>query len=357
MLSSLFKPKPTPMIGLDIGTRFVKAVLLEQNNDRITLAGLACEAISGDAFADREIKDFDAVANAIKKVQLALKPLVSKRTKTKPVCTAVSGAAVLTKIVHMPKNQSEHELEAQLALEADSLIPFPIEDVYLDFERIDDQNPVTDKDAILLSVAHKNMIDSRITLLRESEFEPRIMDIEGFALGNALIALGDFPEARPTCCICLGASQLQLTVIQNHSVIYSKELPFGVDNLLADLSLVYNLDKHTAARQLITNELPENWRMDIYPQFLGNLQQQINRAFQLYNQATQHPIPDELIFTGGGAAITDLVSDLSLDLNKSIQAFDPFATIDTSNFPSITASTQFAIAAGLACRSFNPCHI
>lgn len=352
MLSSLFKSKPTPMLGLDIGTRFVKAVLLEQSNNQIVLKGLASEAITGDAFTDREIKDFDAVANAIKKVRLAL-----KNPKVKQVCAAVSGAAVLSKVVHMPKNQSDYELEAQLELEADSLIPFPIDDVYLDFERIEGQHTDPNKDDILLSVAHKNMIDSRITLLQEVEFEPKILDIEGYALGNALINLGDFSQNAITCCFCLGASQLQLTVVQNNSVIYSKELPFGVDNLLNDLCLVYNIDKPTAAQQLTENQLPENWRSDIYPQFLGNLQQQINRALQLYSSATHHDMPENLVLTGGGAAIEQLAEDLSTDLNKPIALFNPFEAINTSQFESIAASPQYAIAAGLACRSFNPCHI
>lgn len=340
------------MLGLDIGTRFVKAVLLEQKNGQFVLTGVASEAISGDAFADREIKDFDAVANAIKKVRLSL-----KNPKIKHVCAAVSGAAVLSKVVYMPKDQSDFELEAQLELEADSLIPFPIDDVYLDFERIEGQQTDPGKDDILLSVAHKNMIDSRITLLREVEFEPKIMDIEGYALGNALITLGRFSKSDNLCCFCIGASQLQLTVVQQSSVVYSKELPFGVDNLLADLSLVYNLDKQTATRQLMENSLPENWRTDIYPQFLGNLQQQVNRALQLYNNATHHDLPEELIFTGGGAAIPELVNDLSTDLNKTIHLFNPFDLMDTSNFDAVPASTQYAIAAGLACRSFDPCHI
>lgn len=352
MLSRLFKSKPLTMLGLDIGTRFVKAVLLEQKNDQLVLAGVASEAIIGDAFVDREIKDFDAVANAIKKVRLSL-----KRPNMKRVCVAVSGAAVLSKVVYMPKGQSDFELETQLELEADSLIPFPIDDIYFDFERIEGQQTVPGKDDILLSVAHKNIINSRITLLREVELEPKIIDIEGYALGHALINLSPFSKNDNLCCFCVGASQLQLTVIQNNRVIYSKELPFGVDNLVTDLSLIYSLDKQTATRQLIDNTLPENWRVDLYPQFLGNLQQQINRALQLYHSATHYDLPEQLVFTGGGTAIPQLVDDLSTDLNKPIQLFDPFDRIDTSNVDTILVSSQYAIAAGLAYRGFNPCHI
>lgn len=339
------------MLGLDIGTRYVKAILLENKGEQIEVVALACEPILGDAFAEREIKDFDAVSNAIRKIKHNLK------TKIKDVSVAVSGAAVLTKVVHMAPDQTDLELEGQIELEADSLIPFPLEDVYLDFERLGTQ---TDgRDDVLLSVAHKNMLNSRITLLREVEFEPKVVDIEGYALGNALLQFEPFTDDAAHCCFCIGASQLQLTVIHGGKITYSKELAFGVDNLISDLSILHAMDKQTAAQQLRSGQLPESWKSDTYPQFLGNLQQHINRALQLYNNATNEEIPNSLLLCGGGATIEGLVEDLAADLGARITLFDPLQNLifaeglDKSTFH----GPQFVIAAGLACRSFNPCHI
>ncbi len=339
------------MLGLDIGTRYVKAILLEKKDDQLQVTALACEPILGDAFAEREVKDFDAVSNAIRKIKHNLK------LKVKDVCVAVSGASVLTKVVQMTPDQSDLELEGQIELEADSLIPFPLEDVYLDFEPL---GTITDgKDDILLSVSHKNMLDSRITLLREVEFEPKVVDIEGYALGNALLHFGQFKDDKAHCCFCIGASQLQLTVIQDGKIAYSKELPFGVDNLIADLSILHGLDKQTAGQQLRSGQLPESWKFDTYPQFLGNLQQHINRALQLYTSATKSELPESLLFCGGGTAIDGLIEDLGTDLNKSITIFDPLTHLTFAENVDRTSiiGAQFIIAAGLACRSFNPCHI
>ena len=79
MLKSLFKKKQPPIVGLDIGTRCIKAVVLEGAEGDYMLTAFACEPIIKEAFREREITDFDAVSVALRKVRLALK------NKIKPV--------------------------------------------------------------------------------------------------------------------------------------------------------------------------------------------------------------------------------------------------------------------------------
>ena len=60
MLKSLFKKKQPPIVGLDIGTRCIKAVVLEGSEGDYTLTAFACEPIIKDAFKEREITDLEA---------------------------------------------------------------------------------------------------------------------------------------------------------------------------------------------------------------------------------------------------------------------------------------------------------
>ncbi len=355
MLKQLFQKKAPQMIGLDIGTRFVKAVLLEKDGDQIKVQGYACEAIAGNAFAEREIKDFDAVSNAIKKVKLALK------TKNKLVATAVSGSSVLSKIVYMDPDQNDFELEGQIEIEADSLIPYPLDEVYLDFEEVGESKTHAGKVDVLLSAAHKDMVNSRITLLREVQFDPKVMDIEGYALGNALRTFATQEGDEPICCINLGASQLQVCVVKDGEVIYSKEHSFGLDTLIQDISLMHTLDRQEAEQQLINGELPGNWRQDTLPIFVSNLNQHISRAMQMYISSTHASRPQSILISGGGANIEGLSEELESELGVSISVFNPFESMTLSekvqqqNLDKV--ASQLTIAAGLACRSFDSCHI
>lgn len=356
------------MIGLDIGTRYVKAVLFEQDGDLIKVQGFACEQISGNAFVDREIKDFDAVSTALRKVKLGLK------TKNKSVAVAVSGSSVITKLVFMDPDQNDFELEGQIELEADSLIPYPLDEVYLDFEELGESETHIGKVDVLLSAAHKDMIDSRITLLREVHFEPKVMDIEGYALGNALRAFAKSrvdseaketdalkAEAEPLCCINIGASLLQVCVVKNDKVVYSKEHVFGLDSLVQDLSIVHTLERQETESQLVNGELPANWRQDTFPIFLSNLTQHLSRAMQMYISSTNAERPQSIMICGGGANIELIAEDLENELSVDVKVFNPFENMQISEkvqqqgFESM--APQLAIAAGLAYRSFEPCHI
>lgn len=355
MLKELFKKKVSQMIGLDIGTRYVKAVLFESDGDQIKVQSFACEQIIGNAFTDREIKDFDAVGNALKKVKLALK------TKKKDVAVAISGGSVITKVVYMDPEQQDFELEGQIEIEADSLIPYPLEEVYMDFEELGESQANPGKVDVLLSAAHKDMVDSRITLIREIEFEPKVVDIEGYALGNAMQEFAIAEHDKPLLCFNIGASQLQLTVVKNGRIIYAKEHSFGMDSLIQDLSIIHTLEKQETEQQLVNGELPATWRQDTFPIFLANLNQHLGRAIQMYVSSTHEERPTSIMVCGGGANIEEIASDLENELGIDVTVFNPFQNMQISEkaaqqgFDKV--APQLAIAAGLASRSFVPCHI
>jgi type IV pilus assembly protein PilM len=343
------------MIGLDIGTRFIKAVVLEKSGEQFNLQAYACEPIQGNAFAEREIKDFEAVSHALKKVKLALK------SKNKLVAIAVSGSTVLNKVVYMDAGQNDHELESQIELEADSLIPYPINEVYIDFEKISDSQTTNNKVKVLLSAVLKELVDRRITLLGEVGYEAKIVDIEGYALGAAVASFYPSEAQNTTCCINIGASHLQMCAVKNGEVIYTKDHNFGMDALIQDLSMLFSQERSQIEQQLTDGTLPEIWKQDAYPLFLANLQQNINRALQLYTSTSSQAHPTSLLICGAGGYLTSLPEDLTADLGIEVICFNPFTHMtiaDNVNHGDLQqVSGQLIIAAGLASRSFQPWHI
>jgi type IV pilus assembly protein PilM len=355
VLTNLFRKKAQQMIGLDIGSRFVKAVVLEKTNGHFSLQAYACEPIIGNAFAEREIKDFEAVSHALKKVKAALK------TKNKFVAIAVSGSTVLNKIVYMEQGLSDYELEGQIELEADSLIPYPLEEVYIDFEELENSTTSNNKVEVLLSAVHKDIVDRRITLLGEVGYEAKVVDVESYSLGSAVSHFYMNEEEHGICCLNIGATYLQLCLVKDGKVNYTKDHSFGMDSLVQDLVLLYNEERSHIEKQLQVNSLPDNWKLDSYPVFLANLQQHINRALQVFVSATGAKRPSKLLICGGACHISTIAEDLANELGIEIEMFNPFANMTISeslqNSELATFAPQLAIAAGLACRSFSPWHI
>ena len=340
------------LLGVDIGSRFVKALLLSQKGKRYCVEAIACEPIYGNVMQEREIKDFDAVNHALKKVRKSLK------TNIKNIAIAISGSTVLTKVVDMDSGLSDVDLEAQIEIEADSLIPYPINEVYIDFEEIGACARKPGRSDVLLSVAHKNIVENRTLISREVDFEVKVMDIEGYALGNAMLNFAQFNPQEVFFCLVLGAAQLQLTAIRGGQVIMNRELPFGTDSLVNDISMAYELPANDVQKGLLSGELPENWRDVMYPQFLSSLQMQINRILQLYATTFNAEPPKKLYICGGGALVEGVISDLAMDMQMEIEEFNPLSYFDVAKGIDLNEfhGVQFGIAAGLAWRGFSVCH-
>ncbi|MGB3725067.1 MAG: type IV pilus assembly protein PilM [Glaciecola sp.] len=354
-MKALFSKKAKTTIGLDIGTKYIKAISLDITDTGTKVTGFACEPILGNAFAEREIKDFDAISKALKKVKLALK------VKSKICALAVSGSSVISKLIYMEPNQTDFELEGQIELEADSLIPYPLSEVYLDFEELRPSEIHNGKVEVLLSVAHKDMVDSRITVVRETPFEPVIIDIESNALGESFMAYGPHSETgleqaddNVVCCVNVGASLLQLTVLLNNSVIYAKEHAFGLNKLNQDLSLIYGIDLAEVESQIGSGNAPKEWFVESVPSFYANLQQQIQRALQMYVATTHKPMPNVVYICGGLANLPGAIEELEAELGLDVKCFNPVAkmTVDeaVNQDRLLEIGPQLAIAVGLAKR-------
>lgn len=340
------------ILGVDIGSRYVKALLLSQKGKRYCIDAIACEPVYGNAMQEREIKDYDAVNHALKKVKKSL------GTSVKNIAIAISGSTVLTKVVDMDQGLTDVELEAQIEIEADSLIPYPLNEVYIDFEDIGPCQRKPGRSDVLLSVAHKNIVENRTLISREVDFEVKIMDIEGYALGNAMLNFADFSPDDAVFCLNVGAAQLQLTVIKNGQVIMSRELPFGTDMLVNEIAASFNLSQNDAQKGLVSGDLPDTWKELLYPQFLSTLQIQINRIMQLYATTFNAEMPDKIYMCGGATIIDGVISDLAMDMQIDIEAFNPLASFEPGKGVEMDDihGAQFVVAAGLAWRGFSSCH-
>ena len=104
---------------------------------------------------EKNIADVEAVGEAIKRA--------AKRSgsRTKSAAAAVAGSAVITKPIAKSATLGEEDMEQQIQLEADQYIPYPLEEVAIDFEV---QGPSPERDGqveVLLAACRRETIDSR----------------------------------------------------------------------------------------------------------------------------------------------------------------------------------------------------
>ncbi|MDI4654151.1 MULTISPECIES: pilus assembly protein PilM [Pseudoalteromonas] len=359
MLSQLFKKPSSMMVGIDIGSHCIKAVLLQETDAGMRLEALAIEPMPKGAMSERSIQDIEAIGSVIAK----LKRKIPKSAQTAAV--AVSGQTVITKVIFMDVTLTDAELESQIAIEADSLIPYPLDEVNIDFEKLAINEADPSKVNVLLSAARTESVQARVGALEVANLKAGVVDVESYALSRAMdIYYQQLPSDAYNKCVAvvdIGAVLMLVSVVQEGETIYTRDQVFGGDQYTNSIVAYYNKSFDEAEIGKTTGDLPPNYTFEVLAPFQTSLLQQVRRAVQMFLTTSGKDQVDYIVLTGGTAMIDGLDRLLIEELGIHTIVADPFANIEIS--PKVDRNmlqrhrTQFAIATGLALRSFSSCHI
>ena len=124
----LFEEKTKPVLGLDISSSSVKLLELSRQGNRYRVESYAVRPLPPNAVVEKNINEIEIVAEAVRSV------IQQSKSKVKDVAVAVAGSSVITKLIEMPSGLGEEAMETQISMEADQYIPYPLEEVAIDFE-------------------------------------------------------------------------------------------------------------------------------------------------------------------------------------------------------------------------------
>jgi len=359
MLSRFFNKKTSLIVGIDIGSHAVKAVLLGQNDDGFSLEAIATEVMPRGAIIDREIQDIDAVGKVVAKVR---KDITSS---VKLAAAAVSGQTVITKVIYMDVNLSDQELASQIEIEADSLIPYPLDEVSLDFEKLDINESDPSKVNVLLSAARTESVEARVSALELGGFQTKVIDVESYAVSRAydpiLSQLPDDAKDKTVAIVDVGAVMTLFSVTDAGAHIYSRDQLFGGEQYTRSIVSYYNYTFEEAEQAKVNNDLPPNYTFEVLGPFHTVFTQQIRRAIQMFLTSSGKSKIDYIIVSGGSANVEGLEALLTEELGIHTIIANPFKSMTVSQsidqeILDKTAS-QYMVATGLALRSFVSWHL
>ncbi|MBB6543799.1 pilus assembly protein PilM [Thalassotalea piscium] len=359
MLSNLLKKKASLMVGIDIGSHSAKAVLLSQGSDGFVLEAIATEPMPRGAIIDREIQDIEAVGNVIAKIRKKITSSVSL------AAAAVSGQTVITKVIYMDVALTEQELASQIEIEADSLIPYPLDEVSLDFESLDVNESDPSKMNVLLSAARTESVEARVSALELGGFDTKVIDVESYAVSRAydlnLALLPDDAANKVVAIVDIGATMTLFSVTDSGKHVYSRDQIFGGEQYTRSIVSYYNKPFEEAEIAKVQNNLPPNYTFEVLAPFHTILVQQIRRAIQMFLTSSGKGKVDYLILSGGSAQVEGVQQLLTDELGIHTVIANPFNDIVISSKVDQAeldkTAPQYMVAAGLALRSFSPWHI
>ena len=359
MLSQLFKKPSSMMVGIDIGSHCIKAVLLQETDAGLRLEALAIEPMPKGAMSERSIQDIEAIGNVIAKLKRKIPKSVQR------AAVAVSGQTVITNVIFMAVSLTDAELESQIAIEADSLIPYPLDEVNIDFEKLAINEADPSKVNVLLSAARTESVQARVGALETANLKAAVVDVESYALSRAMdVYYQQLPSDAYNKCVAvvdIGAVLMLVSVVQEGETIYTRDQVFGGDQYTNSIVAYYNKSFDEAEIGKTTGDLPPNYTFEVLAPFQTSLLQQVRRAVQMFLTTSGKEQVDYIVLTGGTAMIDGLDRLLIEELGIHTVVAEPFANIEISAKVDRNMlqrhRTQFAIATGLALRSFSSCHI
>ena len=354
MLGILGKRKSTPVLGLDISSTTVKLLELSYSGDRYRVESYAVSSLPQDAVIEKNVNDVDGVANAIRSVT------AQSRTKLKTAAAAVAGSSVITKIIDMPAGLSDDDMETQLTLEADQYIPYPLDEVAIDFEV---QGPSPERDGqveVLLAACRRETIDSRVEAIEGAELTARIMDVEAYAMERAYTRIQhqlELDEGATVAVVDIGATMTTLSVLNNGQTIYTREQLFGGKQLTDEIMRRYGLPLEEAGLAKKQGGLPDDYEPEVLEPFKDAVVQQVARSLQFFFSSSQYNDVDYIILAGGVSSMDGLTDLVQEKLGTPTAVANPFAEMTISSRVNAVALSSDApammIACGLAMRSFD----
>nr|WP_323740323.1 pilus assembly protein PilM [Kangiella koreensis] len=351
----LFKKKQLPVIGIDISSTAVKVLQLGKVGNRYRVDRYAVEPLPQGVVVERDIRDTEAVGNAIKKA------VDKARTTTKYAAVAVSGSAVITRSIQMEKGLTDLEMEDVIKVEADQYIPYPLEEVNLDFQVLGDSEVNDNQVDVLLAASRSVNVDSRVDALEIAGLIPKVVDIEAYAIERAYQLTKkktvDHIENSVVAIVDIGATMTSLNVLRNGQVIYNREQLFGGNQLTEEIQSRYGLSYQEAGLAKKQGSLPDDYETEVLIPFAEIITQQVGRALQFFFSASEFNSVNEIILAGGCASIDGLDGMIQEHLGTPTRVANPFAEMSISSHVNTQALSADApammISCGLALRSFD----
>lgn len=361
--------KKQALLGVDISSTAIKLVELTRTGSysvgAYRVEAFAQEPLAVGAVTEKKIADVEQVGSAIQKA------LARSRSKTKHAAVAVPGSAAITKTIAMSSALSDSEMEAQIQLEADQYIPYPLEEVNLDFDILGPSAASSEMVDVLLAASRRENVDDRVAALEMAGLTAEVVDIETYAMENAcalqLANIDEGLDAKTIAVADVGATTTTLHVLHGGLIVYTREQNFGGNQLLADLQRRYELsteealqglNQPAAQENLLTKgRLPENAETEVIGPFKEALAQQVSRALQFFYSASSFGRTDQLILAGGAARLAGIADLVEQRLGFPVQVANPFEDmalargVDRDGLERIAPSMMIAV--GLALRGFN----
>ena len=342
--------KKKGLIGLDIGSYSIKIAELTEERTGYNLVNVGMALLPPDAISEGVIRNHDVVAETIRSLVENLK------IKEKGVATSISGFSVIIKKIEVP-TMPARELDDLIYAEATKYIPYNMEEVNISYQTLGEAPSRPKNSEVLLVAAKKDIVDEYSNLLRSAGLEPRVIDVDFFALQNAY-ELNYPPDEGCVALIDIGATKMNINVVKNGSPLFTRDASAGGYQITHDIQNKFGVSYEEAERIKLGEAVGEIEKQELQNIFVSAASAwsiEIKRVIDFFYATYPEDKIVKIIISGGSARLPGFDLLLSKDTGISLEHFNPLANleIDPEKFDLEYLSyiaPQMAISIGLGLR-------
>jgi type IV pilus assembly protein PilM len=333
-------------IGLDIGSGYLKVAVVDHSSGEPLIERLVLRPLGADAIVEGEIMDPGLVARSLDAL------FVDEGITERDVVVSVGGRDVIIKPIQMDRMKKSDAREV-IRWEAEQHVPFDMDDVQLDFE-------ITDPDGeglqmgVLLVAAKRELVENKVALLEEANLDARIIDVDAFALHNALEM--NYPEAMRGLAglVSIGHETTNVNILEDGVPVLTRDLSFGTRRLSLDLQRERGMLAEEAEAVLRGETVDERLRSFLYER-AQEVGRGIERATAFLETQEVGESLGRLYLCGGGVRVPGLAEALAERLGVETRIASPIervavkpGTLDTEEARGIAPLMMLSV--GLALR-------
>ncbi|MBF7682212.1 type IV pilus assembly protein PilM [Acinetobacter sp. B5B] len=342
------------LVGVDIGCSSVKLLELSQKGERYKVESYANIALAEGVIVDNSIVDAEALSDALQEAVDVGNPSADL------VAFSLPNAQVIYKTLEMDRDLTDEEREIQIRLDAEQYIPFPLDEVSLDFEVLGANKQQLDQVYVRLVATRTENIEAITDALSYAGLTPKVADVENLVLERAFsIFCNHLPmSAKRVAVLDIGHTTTNFTVLDNGRVIYTKEQMLGGKQLILDAQYHYGgLSEADATALIFDHSHHEDYDAAIMTPFKQAILDQTTRALQLFFSSSSYHQVDHILLAGGVANLNGLAQYLQAELSYRVTVAYPFLNMTFSPKVNVQQFEQDApalmLALGAALRSFD----
>ncbi|HTK04360.1 MAG TPA: pilus assembly protein PilM [Candidatus Eisenbacteria bacterium] len=366
--------------GLDIGDRTFKLVQVRRSRGKRPYKLIAWNSVDvPEGVMERgDIKDMDKAVEHLTKLFRSAKGSLGGRATV----ACLPEAKTFIKIIEIPAGSSEDDLRRAVIREIESNIPLPPEEIYYDWQVLEEQEaappeaevpaevPAENAEAapppaaakrpmkVLMGAAPKTLVDDYTALLERAGLAPVALEIEAMAISRAIVPKDETIE-EAVGILDIGATRSSLVIYDGGALQMSISIPISgiaITKLVSE-SLGVSLDDAELLKREcgLDSTRCEDKMWKILLPLIDDMTEKIRNALRFYKigfpagKKIEH-----LYLCGGGAQFREIDSVLSRKLTIKARRGDALANIDERlprEFPRKEEALGYATAIGLAMRA------